>query len=677
MENQVKKKVVFNKIACLAAFMIVSMQETVSAATVYFDDFSGLSGTDLNGVAPDTRPGSETWASTTGTPAPWKADGSKASSGSEVALLPFTPAVNKVYTLTLDVNPDDGTAGWFSVGFTQRGDTTQHWLSGDPSGLNAAAWMLNKGYDDSAPETEVQTFLGLVTGGGQSHNQEEQGLVELKVVLNTSAALWTVEWFFNGTSIRGPVAYTTNPTINYVGFSAWEQFGVVDNFQLDEADPAPPTGVVITKDPAFTSSVMIQDFNGAADPAYHYRGGLEFDSIGGGMGKYRYFVSTTNKEAYCHFDSSTTFDPFVYESIRIRMNSDRSDGEDGDVDVYAFPVQGNGLVRFHNYPDGTTLREASWDLGSTSPTTAFDGTGIRVDPFNYTNNVGTDYWNVDYIIADAGGQSRGAEFDSQGDLERYLFRDIINTSIVDSVLSGTTTSVDSQIHLHTGIGIDANTYKYVEFRVKATAGTEIKWFWKTALTGYEGVVLEPAVSNDGQWHTYFLDMKGEAGWLGGLTYNRFDPTDAAGVSFEVDYVRFLSKRPPAPVFGYEKWAARWGGVDIGAETNDYDLDGLSNLYEFGLDGDPTNALDQGTSPTFGVAEVDGTNLFGYVHPQRSDPDSGLTYSLALATDLVAGNWTTNTGYVIVGTNVTSGTLDFVTNATDTVESQKYIRLIIE
>ncbi|MCK5675848.1 MAG: hypothetical protein KAH99_02405, partial [Verrucomicrobia bacterium] len=137
----------------------------------------------------------------------------------------------------------------------------------------------------------------------------------------------------------------------------------------------------------------------------------------------------------------------------------------------------------------------------------------------------------------------------------------------------------------------------------------------------------------------------------------------------------FSLQGPLAETGYVTWAAGWG-VDIGAETNDYDLDGLVNIYEYGLGGDPTNAANQGTFPEFGIVNVGGRNWFGYLHPQLSDPDSGLSYFLELSTDLVNGSWT-NSGYTIAGTNVTGGELDFVTNVTDTVNSQKFIKLIIE
>ncbi len=127
--------------------------------------------------------------------------------------------------------------------------------------------------------------------------------------------------------------------------------------------------------------------------------------------------------------------------------------------------------------------------------------------------------------------------------------------------------------------------------------------------------------------------------------------------------------------GYDAWAAGWG-VDIGAEGDDYDEDGLANLYEYGLGGNPINPLDQGTSPEFGVANIGGINWFGYVHPQLSDPDSGLDYHLELTDDLAGGAWT-NAGYTVTGTNVTGSTLDLVTNVTDTVAGSKFIRLVIE
>lgn len=175
-------------------------------------------------------------------------------------------------------------------------------------------------------------------------------------------------------------------------------------------------------------------------------------------------------------------------------------------------------------------------------------------------------------------------------------------------------------------------------------------------------------------HVFPLETSSDAVvlWLG--TQFSFQPTAADGGAC-ISSIQVEAIAAPDPDPGYAGWAAMWG-IDIGAETNDYDEDGLLNIYEYGLGGDPTNEFDQGASSVCSVENVGGTNWFGFVHPQLSDPDCGLSYSLELTTSLLSGTWT-NAGYAVLGTNVTGGDLDYVTNVTETVDSQKFIRLIIE
>lgn len=153
----------------------------------------------------------------------------------------------------------------------------------------------------------------------------------------------------------------------------------------------------------------------------------------------------------------------------------------------------------------------------------------------------------------------------------------------------------------------------------------------------------------------------------------YQDTPANGGSY-IDSLTVETISEPA-MSGYADWAAGWGD-DIGAETNDYDNDGLSNIYEYGLGGNPTNAADRGAPPVFGVTDIGGTNSFHYIHPQLSDTNSGLSYHIELNTDLISGSWT-NAGYIVSGTNVTGGSLNYVTNITDMVADEKFIRLIIE
>ena len=123
--------------------------------------------------------------------------------------------------------------------------------------------------------------------------------------------------------------------------------------------------------------------------------------------------------------------------------------------------------------------------------------------------------------------------------------------------------------------------------------------------------------------------------------------------------------------GYDQWATTWGGIDIGAKTNDHDGDLLDNLTEYGLGGDPTNQLDVGHVPTF---ENDG-GAMAYVHAQRTD-DPSLIYYLETTDDLIDGIWT-NGGYSVTGTNSPAGDFEFATNAIPTTADQTFLRLIVE
>ena len=124
---------------------------------------------------------------------------------------------------------------------------------------------------------------------------------------------------------------------------------------------------------------------------------------------------------------------------------------------------------------------------------------------------------------------------------------------------------------------------------------------------------------------------------------------------------------------YSQWAADYQLV-YGPEGHD-DADGLDNLYEYGVGGDPTNEWDTGYAIQF---SIEGTNGL-FVHPQLSDPDSGIRYVLELTDNLVSNVWTTN-GYIIAGTvpdGYTNG-FDAVINQISTEgENQQFIRLKIE
>jgi hypothetical protein len=136
-----------------------------------------------------------------------------------------------------------------------------------------------------------------------------------------------------------------------------------------------------------------------------------------------------------------------------------------------------------------------------------------------------------------------------------------------------------------------------------------------------------------------------------------------GVGGSDDAILLINVSAAAPTnSAYSVWANQYHLVQ-GPNGND-DGDRLSNLYEFGLGGNPTNSSDLGYPITFGLKFAGGTNWFDYVYPKRSDPNSGLLYYLELATNLATPVWT-NSGYTVVGSGPLTNGFISVTNRIET------------
>lgn len=145
---------------------------------------------------------------------------------------------------------------------------------------------------------------------------------------------------------------------------------------------------------------------------------------------------------------------------------------------------------------------------------------------------------------------------------------------------------------------------------------------------------------------------------------------ATATDIRFDNLSLRSSTVSEILSGFDTWSGTWG-VNIGAATNDYDGDLVSNFAEYAFGGNPTNALDSGVAPEL---ETDGSGLV-YVFPQRSD-DATLAYSVETTDDLVSGVWT-NAGTTVIDTNVTGNTLDYVTNSVSTTDPQLFIRLEVQ
>jgi hypothetical protein len=119
---------------------------------------------------------------------------------------------------------------------------------------------------------------------------------------------------------------------------------------------------------------------------------------------------------------------------------------------------------------------------------------------------------------------------------------------------------------------------------------------------------------------------------------------------------------------FEQWAINHG---VSGAANDADFDGLPNLAEFGLGGNPTDAGSTGHRPMLQSA----SNVFHYVYPRRRN--SGLLYSVERSTTLAGGIWTTNDCVELPGAGPIDADFEAVTNLIPADWNEAFIRLRME
>jgi hypothetical protein len=214
--------------AAAMVFLAISANSSHGAAiTIYEDDFSGLSTTNLNGTTPDTTTGGNTWLADTNALRDWKADGSidngaDSADNNGYAFLPFTPEAGKVYTLSIDMNMTSGV--WFALGFMSTNNTTSAGFYEESTG-DGPPWMLLRGGETAV----AKSFAG---GGGVDLSSRDGNTVS--IVLDTTGTDWVAT--FNNGSASNSHTYTAtdiSDDINYVGFGRHTTaVGSVDNFSL-------------------------------------------------------------------------------------------------------------------------------------------------------------------------------------------------------------------------------------------------------------------------------------------------------------------------------------------------------------------------------------------------------------------------------------------------------------
>jgi hypothetical protein len=132
---------------------------------------------------------------------------------------------------------------------------------------------------------------------------------------------------------------------------------------------------------------------------------------------------------------------------------------------------------------------------------------------------------------------------------------------------------------------------------------------------------------------------------------------------------------------YEGWQEGYGLSGADADmTADPDGDGINNLAEYAIGGNPTNAADSGTGFPHLMKPNATSGSILFVYPRRNDASGrDLVYSLQFSTNITASVpvWTNGT-YQETGTAPLDSEFDAVTNQipTDQMDFQ-YFRLRVE
>ncbi len=136
------------------------------------------------------------------------------------------------------------------------------------------------------------------------------------------------------------------------------------------------------------------------------------------------------------------------------------------------------------------------------------------------------------------------------------------------------------------------------------------------------------------------------------------------------YVTVSNASPP--ITAYDAWAALYPTLSNTDPDHDEEPDGMDNLMEYALGGNPTNSDAASILPV----TKEGAGVLSYIYNRQNPKDPALTYEVLSSIDLVFGPITNTTTEVGVS-EVVEG-FESVTNQVSTaVEAQQFMQLKVQ
>jgi acyl-coenzyme A thioesterase PaaI-like protein len=300
-------------------------------------------------------------------------------------------------------------------------------------------------------------------------------------------------------------------------------------------------------------------------------------------------------------------------------------------------------------PKPGVTNDVNWDtwVGATSDECAYNEGRLKVANHN---NGGTRGWSIalneSHFTDETKEYRLTYSYSTLGNASNNFF----NVGVWEANIGSGGASNDYELDTYAGVGQGPA----VNLNGDASRTKIGNWLTSTGAVSTTEVVIDFTASGTNDIVVAFANVSA---------------TGSKGTLYIEDFLLEEKPEDPPVLDAYGTWSNEYSLV-YGPDGDD-DGDGLNNLYEYGLGGNPTNGAVDGNLPTFGA----GSSGFDYVHALRTN-DASLIYYLELTDDLVGGTWT-NIGYSVSGTNVTGGEFDFVTNSILTTNDQSFIKLIIE
>lgn len=415
--------------------LIAGLGISLAAAqtTILSDDFSGGTG-NINSVAPDVRPGSETWTAST----IFNADGSvdrPTSSNQGSMTLPFVPANGFIYTVDASFSGVTGDTDWLGFGFAngQSATSTTNDRFVGPT-VTGATWMIFRGATPAPLATngnKIQRGLAAadaVDWLDPTLGDLEGGAIDLRIVLDTTGGTgaWTATWYAKlpasgSYTLVGATTPVPHAAASYtsVGIAASSTHptsgtgGTIESFKLTSLAPSPTTLIHHWKLDG-NAADSVGTANGTAQGGAGYATGRFGQAVS--LDGVDDFISTATAGnviipatdytlmAWVHWDGANGNRGYIAGGQNSGINGETftmgkaADGSDRILFLNLLPNggQGNSIVESPAASISTgTWHHVAYTVHSSNGTTLYlDGTPVGTNPTRTTHTASTTVFNI-------------------------------------------------------------------------------------------------------------------------------------------------------------------------------------------------------------------------------------------------------------------------------------------